>query len=77
MRKAKYVKIRITGNQERIDADSLTLDECGVKVDETYYADVFIGSSRCWIRAKRDNADKSIIAGDTLSVEPSEYEVAE
>lgn len=76
--KKQYLKIRITGNTYRHDADTLTLEECGVNVDETFYADVMSGSKpMAYIRAKRDNADKSILAGDTLGVEHNEYEVVE
>lgn len=74
--KPKYLKIKITANQNRFDADSLTLEECGVKLDEVFYADVF-SAGNANIRAKRDNEDKSILAGDNLSVERGEYEVIE
>ncbi|UGO53171.1 hypothetical protein HAZELMIKA_81 [Klebsiella phage vB_KaeD_HazelMika] len=74
--KPKYLKIKITANQSRFDADSLTLEECGVKLDEVFYADVF-SAGHANIRAKRDNEDKSILAGDNLSVERGEYEVIE
>lgn len=74
--KPKYLKIKITSNQNRFDAGSLTLEECGVKLDEVFYADVGV-SGHANIRAKRDNEDKSILAGDNLGVEPNEYEVIE
>ena len=75
---SKYLKIRIISNQVRHDADSLTLEECGVKVDETFYADVHAAPGKmAYIRAKRNNSDDSILAGDSLGVEPTEYEVIE
>lgn len=74
--KPKYLKIKITANQSRFDAYSLTLEECCVKLDEVFYADVF-STGHASIRAKRDNEDKTILAGDYLSVERGEYEVIE
>jgi hypothetical protein len=77
MTKAKYCKIQIVNVESRFDDDSLTLHECGVEVNETFYADVY-SSGVAWIRAKRDNADKSILAGDNLTVDHGDYiEVAE
>lgn len=77
MKKNKYLKIRIISNTVRHDADSLTLEECGVKLDETFYADIYEHIGGANIRAKRDNADKSILAGDNLSVNKGEFEVVE
>lgn len=77
MKKSRYCKIQIVNVESRFDDDSLTLHECGVEVNETFYADVY-GSGNAWIRAKRDNADKSILAGDNLTVDFGDYiEVAE
>ncbi len=77
MKKSRYCKIQIVNVESRFDDDSLTLHECGVEVNETFYADVY-GRGTAWIRAKRDNADKSILAGDNLSVDFGDYiEVAE
>lgn len=77
MRKSQYKLIQIVSIDNRFDDDSLTLRECGVCHGEKFYADVY-GGGVAWIRAKRDNADKSILAGDNLSVDFSDYvEVAE
>lgn len=76
MNKAKYCKIQIVNVDSRFDGDSLTLRECGVEVNETFYADVNARGT-AWIRAKRDNADKSIIAGDNLSVDCGDYLLVE
>lgn len=72
MSKKKYKQIQIVRVDERNDADSLTLRECGVSQGEKFYADVY-SDGLAWIRAKRDNADKSILAGDNLSVDCGDY----
>lgn len=76
MGKAKYQQIQIVNIDNRFDDDSLTLRECGVCQGEKFYADVY-GGGTAWIRAKRDNADRSIRAGDNLSVDYGDYTVVE
>lgn len=72
MSKSQYKMIQIVNIDNRFDDDSLTLRECGVVQGEKFYADVY-GGGTAWIRAKRDNADKSILAGDNLSVDFGDY----
>lgn len=72
MSKKKYKQIQITDIDQRSDPDSLTLRECGITLGEKFYADVY-HDGLAWIRAKRDNSDKSIIAGDNLSVDCCDY----
>lgn len=72
MSKPKYKLIQIVNVESRFDDYSLTLHECGIEVNERFYADVY-GGGTAWIRAKRDNADKSILAGDNLSVDFGDY----
>jgi len=77
MSKPKYKLIQIVDIDNRFDENSLTLRECGITQGEKFYADVY-HDGLAWIRAKRDNEDKSILAGDNLSVDCCDYvEVAE
>lgn len=68
----KYKQIQIVNIDERKSDDFLTLRECGVCQGEKFYADIY-DDGLAWIRAKRDNADKTILAGDNLSVDCSDY----
>lgn len=72
MSRKKYKQIQIVRIDERSDEDSLTLRECGIVQGEKFYADVY-HDGLAWIRAKRDNADKSILAGDNISVDCGDY----
>lgn len=72
MSQKKYKQIQIVRIDERSDEDSLTLRECGIVQGEKFYADVY-RDGLAWIRAKRDNADKSILAGDNISVDCGDY----
>lgn len=72
---AKYQKIRITKIDNRYDEDSLTIEECGIAVDETFYADVF-DHGPANIRSKK-NVGNLLKAGDSIILDEGEYEVVE